>query len=310
MTKEKASEKLLVVVAGPTAVGKTDLSLQIAQELDTEIISADSRQFYREMLIGTAKPSAEELALVKHYFINSHTITEEYNAGDFENDALCIIDQLFQSHRTVILTGGSGLYIRAVTAGMDAMPPIEVGLREKLQQDLDNKGLAFLLQQLKNLDPVYYAQVDQDNPQRVIRALEVSISSGQPYSSFRKQETISQNRPFNILKIGLNRDRDELYARIDARMDWMLQNGLLEEAKALYSYRNHNALQTVGYKELFDFLEGQYDWEEAVRLLKRNSRHYAKRQLTWFRKDKEYVWFHPDQTKEILTFIQQHLPNK
>jgi len=310
MIIENGLEKLLIVVAGPTAVGKTELCLQLAQVLKTEIISADSRQFYREMNIGTAKPLERELATVKHYFINSHAITEEYNAGDFEIDALAVIAKIFKKNDSVILTGGSGLYIRAVTEGLDDMPAIKAGIREQLQQDLDNQGLSFLLNQLQLLDPVYYNQVDRDNAQRVIRALEVSISSGQPYSSFRKQNINSRERPFRILKIGLNRDRDELYARIDDRMDKMLQNGLLEEAKALYPYRHHNALQTVGYKELFNFLDGKYNWEEAVRLLKRNSRRYAKRQLTWFRKDKAYKWFHPENIAEIMAFIRTLLPQK
>jgi len=310
MLGEKAQEKLLIVIAGPTAVGKTDLCLQLAQELNTEIISADSRQFYKEMSIGTAKPINSELEKVKHYFINTHTVAAEYNAGEYENEALAVINNVFEKNITAILTGGSGLYIRAVTEGMDDMPEIGVGIREQLKQDLQSKGLVYLLNQLQRLDPVYYLQVDRDNTQRVIRALEVCISSGKPYSSFRGVNLNKHKRQFKILKICLYRDRDELYARIDARMDQMLRNGLLEEVKALYPYRNQNALQTVGYKELFDFLDGQYDWEEAVRLLKRNSRRYAKRQLTWFRKDKEYAWFHPDNAAEILRFIQQHLPGK
>jgi len=310
MTEEKQPEKLLIVVAGPTAVGKTELCLQLAQELKTEIISADSRQLYREMNIGTAKPSAGELAAVNHYFINSHSVAEEYNAGDFEQDALKVINKIFAQHQAAILTGGSGLYIRAVTDGMDDMPEVKAGLRAQLQADLETKGLPFLLAQLQLLDPVYYHQVDRDNTQRIIRALEVCLSSGQPYSSFRVRELSSPERPFRILKLCLNRDRNELYARIDERMDLMLRNGLLDEVKALYPYRHQNALQTVGYKELFEFLDGQNDWEEAVRLLKRNSRRYAKRQLTWFRKDKDYTWFHPEQTTAILAFIQQHLPDK
>jgi len=301
-------EKLLIVIAGPTAVGKTDLCLQLAQELNTEIISADSRQFYKEMTIGTAKPTDSELEKVKHYFINTHTVAAEYNAGDYENEALSVINNVFEKNITAILTGGSGLYIRAVTEGMDEMPEIGAGIREQLKQDLQSKGLIYLLNQLERMDLVYYHQVDRDNTQRVIRALEVCISSGKPYSSFRGVNINQRKCPFRILKICLYRDRDELYARIDARMDQMLQNGLFEEVKALYPYRNQNALQTVGYKELFDFLDGQYDWDEAVRLLKRNSRRYAKRQLTWFRKDKEYAWFHPDNAAEILKFIHQHLP--
>jgi len=308
MSVEKRPDKLLIVVTGPTAVGKTALCLRLAQEFNASIVSADSRQFYREMNIGTAKPLEQELAQVKHYFINTHSVTEEYSAGDFEEDALAVLGNIFKDNDTAILTGGSGLYIKAVIEGMDAMPETQSGLREQLQEELERKGLPFLLDKLQQGDPVYYAQVDRANAQRIIRALEVCISSGQPYSNFRKAATTSQERPFTILKIGLCRDRAELYHRIDARMDKMLQNGLLEEAKALYSFRHHNALQTVGYKEIFDFLENSYSWEEAVRLLKRNSRRYAKRQLTWFKKDKEFIWFHPENTAEIIAYIQERLP--
>jgi tRNA dimethylallyltransferase len=297
-------------VAGPTAVGKTALCLQLAQEFNTAILSADSRQFYREMNIGTAKPTEQELAQVKHYFINTHSVTQEYSAGDFETDALVVLENLFKKKDIVILTGGSGLYIKALTAGMDAMPAIQPGLREQLQEQLEKNGLSFLLEKLEKADPVYYNQVDKANAQRIIRALEVCISSGQPYSYFRKESSTGRERSFTVLKIGLCRDRAELYHRIDARMDQMLQNGLLEEAKALYPFRQLNALQTVGYKEIFDYLEDYYPWEEAVRLLKRNSRRYAKRQLTWFKKDEEFTWFHPENTAEIIAFIQEHLPQK
>lgn len=298
----------LVVVAGPTAVGKTELCLWLAETWNTEIVSADSRQFFREMSIGTAKPSPAELARVKHYFIDSHPITEEYSAGAFEADALQTIAEILQRHQLAILTGGSGLYIRAVCEGMDQMPEVAPAIRQQLMQDLEEKGLAALLEQLRQLDPVYYGQVDQANTQRVVRALEVCLASGQPYSGFRVRDVAP--RPFRMIKIGLDRDREELYRRIDARMDQMLAQGLLEEAQSLYPYRHHNALQTVGYKEIFDFLEGKYDWEEAVRLLKRNSRRYAKRQLTWFRKDQEFTWFHPDDKAGILAHIQKNLaPN-
>ncbi|WP_242927336.1 tRNA (adenosine(37)-N6)-dimethylallyltransferase MiaA [Pontibacter vulgaris] len=302
------SDKYLVVVVGPTAVGKTDLCVQLARHYHTEIISADSRQFFREMSIGTAKPSAEEQQGIKHHFVDSHTITEEYNVGAYEQDVLQLLQELFKEKNVVILTGGSGLYVRAVCEGMDEMPETDPAIREELTQEFAEKGLQPLLEQLQQLDPVYYAQVDQANPQRVIRALEVCLSSGQPYSSFRKSE--AQERPFNIIKIGLNRDREELYQRIDQRMDLMLQQGLLQEVKALYPYRHHNALQTVGYKEIFDFLEGKYDWEEAVRLLKRNSRRYAKRQLTWFHKFPDYTWFNPAQWQELLAFLDEQMKAK
>jgi tRNA dimethylallyltransferase len=281
------NHKLLVVV-GATAVGKTAYCLELAKKLQTVIISADSRQFYREMNIGTAKPSAEELAEVQHYFVNSHSITENYNVGQYEKDVLALLPSLFEKYPTVILTGGSGLYIEAVCKGIDDMPEIPEKLREELSKRLENEGLSSILETLQALDLAYYEQVDRANTQRVLRAVEVCLASGKPYSSFRKN--IAAKRPFGIEKIGLNRNREELYRRIDARMDMMLAQGLLEEAKKLLPYREHNALQTVGYKEIFDFLDGQYDWKVCVELLKRNSRRYAKRQMTWFRRDEEINW--------------------
>jgi tRNA dimethylallyltransferase len=296
-------EKYLIVVVGPTAVGKTDLCVNLAAHFNTDVISADSRQFYREMQLGTAKPTPEEQKGITHHFVDSHSIAEEYNAGAYEQDALQLLDQLFQEQDVVIVTGGSGLYVRALCEGMDEMPETDPAVRTALTATFETEGITPLLAQLQQLDPTYYDQVDKANPQRVIRALEVCLSSGQPYSSFRKSDRTT--RPFQIIKIGLTRDRQELYNRIDLRMDQMLQQGLLEEAKALYPYRAHNALQTVGYKEIFDYLDGKYDWEEAVRLLKRNSRRYAKRQLTWFTKHPdEYAWFHPQQWQEIVSFIE------
>ncbi len=301
-------QKHLVVVVGPTAVGKTDLCVRLAKHFRTEIISADSRQFFREMAIGTAKPTAAEQQGVPHHFVDSHSIKETYNAGAFEQDVLALLEKLFEQHEVVLMTGGSGLYVRAVLEGMDEMPEVAPEVRQALTQQYEKEGLQPLLDKLQELDPLYFAQVDKANPQRVVRALEVCLSSGLPYSSFRSSE--KQGRPFNIVKIGLTRDRSELYGRIDQRMDLMLEQGLLEEAKALYPYRAHNALQTVGYKEIFDYLEGRYDWEEAVRLLKRNSRRYAKRQLTWFNKSpEEYTWFHPQQWQEIVAFIDERVLN-
>lgn len=305
MSTQQAGQAL-VVVAGPTAVGKTELCLWLARELNTEILSADSRQFYREMNIGTAKPSAAELAQVPHHFIDSHHIGQEYNAGAYEVEALQTLAALFQTRPVALLTGGSGLYIRAVCTGMDQMPEVDPQVRQQLMHQLQHQGLPGLVAQLQQLDPAYCRQADLANPQRVVRALEVCLASGQPYSGFRLQEAPA--RPFQVIKIGLDRDREELYARIDARMDLMVAQGLLEEARRLYPFRHHNALQTVGYKEIFDFLEGHYDWEEALRLLKRNSRRYAKRQLTWFRRDAGFTWFHPDDRAGILAFIRQQLP--
>ncbi|MDQ4142038.1 MAG: tRNA (adenosine(37)-N6)-dimethylallyltransferase MiaA [Bacteroidota bacterium] len=295
----------LIVVVGPTAVGKTDLCIRLARHYQTVIISADSRQFYHEMSVGTAKPTPAEMHGIPHYFINSHQITQEYNAGAYEQDVLRLLDELFKQHSCVILTGGSGLYVRAVLEGMDEMPEVPVFIREQLMQQKQEHGLTPLLEQLKQLDPEYYYQVDQANPQRIIRALEVTLATGKPYSSFRTKLPV--NRPFSTIKIGLNRDRAELYARIDARVDQMLQAGLLEEVQQLYPFRNHNALQTVGYQELFAYLEGEYDWDEAVRLLKRNSRRYAKRQLTWFNKNNDFTWFHPQDWEAILAFINREL---
>ncbi len=301
MTKKK----YLIVVLGPTAVGKTDLSLHLAQDLSTEIISADSRQFYREMQIGTAKPTPDELAQVKHHLVNSHSIQEDYSVGQYELDAIQIISDLHQQNDYVLLVGGSGLYIQAVCEGMDAMPAVDPQLREALIQKKDQEGVAALLEQLQSLDPIYYETVDKANPQRVIRALEVSLATGKPYSSFRQKKEVK--RDFESIKIGLNRPREELYQRINQRMDQMIAAGLFEEAKLLYPYKEQNALQTVGYQEIFDYLEGKYDQEEAIRLLKRNSRRYAKRQLTWFRKDETIEWFAPEHYTAIKAYLEKKL---
>ncbi len=299
------SEKFLIVVAGPTAVGKTDLSLKLASHFQTVILSADSRQFYREMNIGTAKPDPGEQQGIPHYFIDSHSITEEYNAGQFETDALEILSEIFKTHEVAIVVGGSGLYVRALCEGMDEMPDVPSEIRKNLNEQLNQSGLRELSRQLAQLDPEYAKQVDTSNPQRVIRALEVCLASGKPYSWFRSRQ--KKERPFRILKIGLDLPRTELYYRIDQRMDQMLAQGLLDETKQLLPFKERNALQTVGYSEIFDFLEGKYDWEETVRLLKRNSRRYAKRQLTWFKRDPDFAWFRPDQETEILEYIKAQM---
>ncbi|GAB3295521.1 tRNA (adenosine(37)-N6)-dimethylallyltransferase [Hymenobacter tenuis] len=288
-----ATSPTLLVITGPTAVGKTDLCVRLAQQLNTEIVSADSRQFFRELTIGTAKPTPEEMKGVPHHFINSHSIAEEYNAGRFEQDAVVLLADLFQRHQVVILTGGSGLYLQAVTDGLDELPAVPPEVRQQLRAELEAQGLEPLTQELARLDPVTYARIDRQNPQRVLRALEISRATGQPFSSFHGSK--SAPKPFKVVKVALSREREELYARIDQRMDQMLAAGLEAEARALYPHRHHNALQTVGYQELFGYFEGQYDFDEAVRLLKRNSRRYAKRQLTWIRRDPEYQWFHPDE---------------
>ncbi|GAB2539287.1 tRNA (adenosine(37)-N6)-dimethylallyltransferase MiaA [Rufibacter soli] len=302
-------KRFLVVVVGPTAVGKTDFCVQLARHFSTEIISMDSRQFYRELTIGTAKPTQEEQGGVMHHFIDSHSIEEEYSAGAFEVDAKQLLQTLFMNHPVVIATGGSGLYVRALCEGLDEMPEVLPGVRESLSQRLAQEGLGPLVAQLQELDPAYAAQVDVQNPQRVIRALEVCLSSGQPYSSFRTRSK-GQEPDYTLIKIGLNRDRPELYDRINQRMDQMLEQGLLEEVKRLLPFRQHQALQTVGYTELFHYLDGLYPFEEAVRLLKRNSRRYAKRQLTWFTRDPEITWFHPSQFEEVVAFVKAQMQAK
>ncbi|WP_343030499.1 tRNA (adenosine(37)-N6)-dimethylallyltransferase MiaA [Fulvivirga aurantia] len=291
-----------MVVVGPTAVGKTDTCIKLAQHFKTDIVSADSRQFYKEMEAGTAKPSQEEMAAAKHHFIDSHSIEEDVSAGTYERLAIKQLDELFDEKKYVILTGGSGLYIDAVTMGMAEMPKIDPSIRQQLNEELDENGLQPLLEELEKLDPVYYNRVDRNNPHRIIRALEVCRGTGKAFSAFRKPA--AKKRNFTTVKIGLDRPREELYERINLRMDQMIEQGLFEEAKDFYSYKNHNALQTVGYKEIFDYLDGLYDKEEAIRLLKRNSRRYAKRQMTWFTKDETVKWFHPSQIGEIIAHIE------
>lgn len=295
---------ILLVIAGPTAVGKTALCVELAQKLHTEIISADSRQFYRELAIGTAKPTKEEQGGIKHHFIDSHSIQEYFSPGDFEREALILLEQLFQKHEVVILTGGSGLYIKALLEGLDEMPEVDLVLREQLMQQLEKEGIAPLWEQLQRLDPMYAAQVDQQNPQRIVRALEVCLSTGKPYSDFRKKQ--SADRPFQAIKICLDRPREELYARIDQRMDQMLAQGLVDEAIQYQEFQHLYALKTLGYKEVYGHLRGEYDETEMVRLLKRNSRHYAKKQLTWFRHQGEFQFLHPDEVKgEVLRVVNE-----
>ena len=291
----------VVVVAGPTAVGKTDFCVRLAQYFNTEILSADSRQFYKELSIGTAKPTEAERQGIIHHFIDSHSISESYSAGAFERDALACLDTLFQKKDIVIVTGGSGLYIKALCEGLDDLPDTPPELRAELMQRLQDEGLASLQNQLQILDPVYCENNDLQNSQRVVRALEVCLFFNKSFSSFRQRQTIQ--RPFEIIEIGLERSREELYQRIDARMDEMLAKGLVEEVKNLTDFRSHNALQTVGYKEVFSFLDGEYDYEEMVRLLKRNTRRYAKRQMTWFKHQGNYKWFSPNNFEGVVDWI-------
>jgi tRNA dimethylallyltransferase len=292
MHHQQSPKKELIVIAGPTAVGKTTVAIKLAQQFKTEIISADSRQFYREMSIGTAKPSAEELSQAKHHFIDSHSVTETFNVGDFEKQSLQLLNELFKTHDKVIMAGGSGLFIQAVTQGFDELPVADAAIRNGLNQELSEKGIQFLQGKLKESDPVYYEQVDLNNPQRLIRALEVFQTTGKPFSSYRKA-TINK-RPFHIIKIGLNLPRDILYQRINQRVDVMIDQGLVEEVRSLLPCRHLNALNTVGYSELFDYLDGKTDLNTAIELIKQNTRRFAKRQLTWFRKDKEIKWYDPN----------------
>lgn len=295
--------KSLIVILGPTAIGKTSLSIRIAQQFDTEIISADSRQFYREMNIGTAKPLASELSAVKHHFINSHSITEDFSVGDFERQGLALLSDIFKQKDKAVLAGGSGLYINAICEGFDELPKADPAIREQLNQQFIKEGIGALQAQLYKSDPDYYNKADLTNPQRLIRALEVSLSTGKPFSSYHIKE--KKARPFNIVKIGLNTDRQILYEQINSRVDRMIRAGLPDEAKALLPYRNLNALNTVGYSELFDFFDQKTSFEEAVALIKQNTRRFAKRQLTWFRKDPEIQWFEPGEYLEIEKYLSQ-----
>lgn len=299
-----ALSKTLISIVGPTAVGKTALAIQVAQHLGTEIISADSRQFFKEMEIGTAKPSAEELSAAPHHFINSHHITEFFSTGDFEIQVTGLLEDLFRKKDQVVMCGGSGLYVNAVLNGLDELPATDLSIRAGLNERFQSEGLEGIKAELASLDPEYYAQVDQFNTQRLIRGLEFVLSTGKKLSSF--QQNSKKVRPFSILKIGLNKDRQALYNQINRRVDQMMDLGLLEEVKRLLPYRELNALKTVGYAELFEYLDGNCSLAEAVDRIKQNTRRFAKRQLTWFRRDEEIKWFEPEQTTEILAYIDHY----
>lgn len=292
----------LIVIAGPTASGKTAAAIEVARHFDTVVVSADSRQFYREMSIGTAKPNAEELAAAKHYFIDTLSIAENYTAGDYEKQCLDLLKELFKTHPVVLLAGGSGLFIKAACEGFDEFPDVDPQIRERLNSELEANGIAYLQEKLKTADTDYYAQVDIGNPQRVIRALEIFESTGKPYSTFRKS-TINK-RPFRILKFGLDMPREALYNRINQRVDIMVKQGLIDEVKSLLPYRHLNALNTVGYSELFDYFDGKADLNSALELVKQNTRRFAKRQMTWFRKDKDILWVDArNAAKDIISNI-------
>lgn len=293
--------KNLVVILGPTGIGKTDLSIDIAKNFNTEIISSDSRQVFKELKIGTAVPTDDQLKKVKHHFIGNKSIYDYYNASMFEVEVLDTLKDLFENLDFVIMTGGSGMYINAVCDGIDYLPTIDQKLRDDLIKKHQEEGIESIRLQLKMLDPVSYTKIDLKNPKRMLKALEVTIQTGKPYSSFLLDT--KKKRDFNIIKIGLQRDRDELYERINIRVDQMVEEGLIEEAKRFYKDRHLNSLNTVGYKELFDSFDGNVSQEKAIELIKRNSRHYAKRQISWFSRDKEIVWFHPEKEEKIIEFI-------
>lgn len=284
------------MLLGPTGVGKTELSLRIAERYKAPIVSCDSRQIYREIPIGTAAPTAEEQARVKHYFIGTRSLEEDYNAGEYERDALVLLEELFKTHGVVVMVGGSMLYADAVCHGLDDLPSVPSDIRAHVKAQYEAHGIAWLQAEVQRLDPAYWEEVDQHNPARLAHCVELSLTIGQPYSSLRTRSR--KERPFRILKIGITRERDELYARINERVKQMIADGMVEEARKVYPKRSLNSLQTVGYRELFDYFDGQYDLDRAIELIQQNTRHYAKRQMTWFRKDKEIQWLNAHDTYE------------
>ena len=293
--------KKLVVITGPTAVGKTALCLDIAKRLDVPILNADSRQIYKELKIGTASPTAEQLSQVKHYFVGSLSVDDYYSASMYEQEAIGLLGELFLKSDYALLSGGSMMYIDAVCNGIDDIPTVDDDTRATMKRRLAEEGLEALCEELKRLDPEHYAIVDRQNPRRVVHALEICVMTGKTYTSFRKAE--KKRRPFEIVKIGLNRQRDELYDRINRRVDNMMAHGMLDEAKGLLEKRHLNALNTVGYKELFDYFDGRWPLEEAVERIKGNTRRYARKQLTWFKRDTAVRWFHPDESNQIMKYI-------
>lgn len=297
--------KTLIVLLGPTGVGKTDTSLALSKLLNAPIVSADSRQFFREMRIGTAAPTKAQLSEAPHYLIGNKSITERYSCGMFESDALSILSEIFIEHDKALLVGGSMLYIDAICNGIDDFPAPDPDLRRSLEKQLNEEGIESLRAQLKLLDPAQYNRTDLKNSKRILKAVEVTLQTGKPYSSFLTNP--NKKRPFNKIKIGLNRPREELYDTINKRVDQMISQGLVSEAKSLYNYRSHNALKTVGYREIFSYLDGEIALEKAIELIKRNSRHYAKRQLTWWARDNEIKWFNPQEVNAILDYIEHQV---
>lgn len=291
----------LIVLLGPTGVGKTALSLRLAEYLGSPVISADSRQVYRALKTGTAAPAKEDLERVRHYFVGHLQLTDYYSASRFETDVLRLLENLYRNHETILMCGGSMMYIDAVCKGIDDIPAVDGKLRADLKELYVKEGIEPIRNQLKLLDPVFYRQVDLQNHKRVIHALEICLMAGKPYSSFRKNEV--KQRPFKIVKIGLQRDREELYGRINRRVDEMMAQGLPEEARAVYPFRHLNALNTVGYKELFNYFSGEWTLEFAIEKIKQNTRIYSRKQMTWFKRDSEIHWFHPDEAETIFRFI-------
>ncbi len=295
----------LIVLTGPTGIGKTNAGIKIAQYFNTEIVSCDSRQIFKELRIGTAVPSVSELSSVKHHFIHSHPITENFNASRYEMEAMKLLKTLFKQYNTVLLVGGSMLYIDAICKGIDIMPDVDPEIRDSFKTQLEKKGLESLRLQLKKQDPDYYKIVDLKNPARIVHALEICLMTGKPYSSFRSNP--NKKRPFSIVKIGLNCEREILHKRINKRVDLMMQNGLAEEARSVYKLRHLNSLNTVGYRELFAYFDGDISLEKATELIKRNSRRYARKQLTWFRKDPKMKWFVPGEIQKIIEYVENKI---
>lgn len=293
--------KTLIVIVGPTGVGKTALCLEVAERLGTFIINADSRQIFRDIPIGTAAPTAEEQKRVKHFFVGKLHINDYYNASMFENDVIKLLDKLFGEKDNIIMSGGSMMYVDAVCNGIDDIPSVNENIRQQVKSLYEADGLDIIKEKLNKLDPEYFEIVDKNNPKRVIHALEICLSTGKTYTSFRTNT--KKERNFRIIKIGLNRDRDELYSRIDKRVDLMIENGLMEEAKQMYPYKELNSLNTVGYKELFNYFDGKCTLDEAIFKIKSNTHKYCRKQLTWFKRDKDIHWFNPDNVEEIIKYI-------
>lgn len=293
--------KTLIVIVGPTGVGKTALCLEVAERLGTFIINADSRQIFSDIPIGTAAPTAEEQKRVKHFFVGKLHINDYYNASMFENDVIELLDKLFGEKDNIIMSGGSMMYVDAVCNGIDDIPSVNENIRQQVKSLYEADGLDIIKEKLKKLDPEYFEIVDKNNPKRVIHALEICLSTGKTYTSFRTNT--KKERNFRIIKIGLNRDRDELYSRIDKRVDLMIENGLMEEAQQMYPYKELNSLNTVGYKELFNYFDGKCTLDEAIFKIKSNTHKYCRKQLTWFKRDKDIHWFNPDNVEEIIKYI-------